>query len=270
MKKAVFLIAILLIGLVWAFTHISTASAWELGAMNRQIESTNFIVDERCSGTLISVEHRLILTNHHCVQHKVKKVEDDVTKPDGTVESVTMERREPIAVSQKAYAGYTEVGSSRFMADIVAMKESRDLALLQLKQSDIPHAIDAPILPNDADIERGERVYIVGNPAMQDASVVEGVVSNVNRSIRLSGKNEDIPMVQFSGGVFGGNSGGALYNDMGELIGVPAAGHRWANFIGLAVPISEVKSALGEWCFASVYDPEANDNACRDAKDKEE
>ena len=60
-------------------------------------------------------------------------------------------------------------------------------------------------------------------------------------------------MIQFSGGIYGGNSGGALYNSSGFLIGVPAAGHRDATFIGLAIPISTVKKFMAENCYSHIY-----------------
>jgi hypothetical protein len=51
------------------------ASEWTLEQMNRVIDQTNFVVNRGCSGTLISIEERLILTNHHCIDQNISFVE---------------------------------------------------------------------------------------------------------------------------------------------------------------------------------------------------
>ena len=55
------------------------AVAWEnIKEMNEQIDQTNFIVGGGCSGTLISIEYRLILTAHHCIKGEIRTVKRDV------------------------------------------------------------------------------------------------------------------------------------------------------------------------------------------------
>ena len=237
--------------------------AWPVDAMNHAIDQTNFVVDGGCSGTLISVPERLVLTNFHCVDQRISTVERDVVGDDGVVRKRTVRRLADLKVEQHSYVGFERVGTASYVAEIVADSRARDLAVLRIK-GPIPHIYASPLLPEGRKVTRGERVYVVGNPALEDATVVEGIVSNVNRTFEFPWTGgEKLAMVQFSGGIYGGNSGGALYNAKGELVGVPAAGYRAATFIGFAVPVDVVKAVLRDNCMARVFDADADDAQCR-------
>lgn len=241
------------------------ASEWTLEQMNRVIDQTNFVVNRGCSGTLISLEERIILTNFHCVESLISFVEKEETDNNGYSKKVRVRKYTDAIVEQHVYDGFNRIATSSFVAEIIAEDKKIDLAVVRLK-SPISHQTASRILPDSMRITRGERVYIVGNPAGNDATVVEGIVSNLNRTFQLPWTgNENVAMIQFSGGIYGGNSGGALYNSSGYLIGVPAAGHRDATFIGLAIPISTVKKFLLDNCLGHVYNTELRlqSNTCR-------
>jgi S1-C subfamily serine protease len=242
-------------------------AAWSNEDMNKLIDQTNFIIDGRCSGTLISLQYRLILTNNHCSEHKVSTVEEDVTGDDGEVRRVKREKREDLPVVQNHYDGFAQVGSTDYTTEIVAYDKAADLALLQIKQKVIPFTQAAPLLPDGVDLMRGEPTVTVGNPMLLEATVVKGEISSLHRQIAVGGDDKR-DYIQFSGGIFGGNSGGALYNAKGQLIGVPGAGSQAATFIGLAIPIERVKALLKKQCMASIWDHKADDAACVKAKEK--
>lgn len=242
------------------------AESWAIADMNRFIDQNNFIVEDRCSGTLISITQRLILTNNHCIRHKVSVVEEEVVGDDGTVQKVKREKFEDVSIVHNHYKGFAQVGSSSFQTEIVAHDEKRDLAILRFKQDAIPFTLAAPLLPDGVELTRGEPVVIVGNPMLLEASVVTGVISSLTRQIEIGGNKRDY--IQFSGGAFGGSSGGALYNAKGQLIGVPAAGSPTATFIGLAIPVQSVKEMLRQNCLASVLDAKADDAKCKADKEK--
>lgn len=224
------------------------APAWELGDMNKTIEQTNFIVNRGCAGTLVSLDERLVLTNYHCVDGLIGTAEREQVGKNGTVKKVKVRKYDDVPMKQNNYDGFVQVGSASYVAEIQAANQQVDLALVKLKGK-IPHSYASPLLPDDGEIVRGERVYVVGNPAFEDATVVEGIVSNVNRTFEFPWTDAPLAMIQFSGGIFGGNSGGALYNSRGQLIGVPAAGYRAATFIGFAVPVHVIKKFLADNCF---------------------
>lgn len=248
------------------FTVSASAAEWTLAQMNRVIDQTNFVVNRGCSGTLISVSERLILTNYHCIDSLISFVEKEETDANGYSKKVRVRRYADVNVEQHGYDGFARISTSSYVAEILAEDKKVDLAMLRIKSS-IPHQIASTILPDTNQIVRGERVYVVGNPAGNDATVVEGIVSNLNRTFQLPWTgNERVAMIQFSGGIYGGNSGGALYNSSGYLIGVPAAGHRDATFIGLAIPISTVKSFMLDNCLGYVYNASLvlESNKCRE------
>ena len=242
------------------------AEPWPIADMNKMVDQTNFIVDDRCSGTLISLKEKLLLTNNHCVQHKVSVIEEEIVGEDGSINKVKREKFDDIPVTQNHYKGFAQVGSSAFQTEIVAHDKKRDLAILRFKQDAIPFVIAAPILPNGIDLVRGELITIVGNPMLMEASVVRGEISSLTRQIEVGGDKRDY--IQISGGMFGGNSGGALYNERGQLIGIPAAGSPSATFIGLAIPVQSAKDMLKQHCLASVFDPQADDVKCKAEKEK--
>jgi S1-C subfamily serine protease len=245
----------------------SLAQSWSIKEMNHAIEQTNFVVNGGCSGTLISVRERLILTNYHCIDAQVTSVEREVVNDEGWVKKVKVRKYDDVKVEQHGYDGFTRVKTASYIADIVSENKQRDLAIVRLK-GELPNIYSSPLLPDGEKVVRGERIYIVGNPAGEDATLVEGVVSSVNRTFDFSWTNgARLPMIQISGGMYGGNSGGALYNAKGQLIGVPAAGYRDATFIGFAIPVEVVKSFLKDACLASVYADDADDKKCRDDKD---
>lgn len=262
----------ILYSIIFSFMAFSaSASEWTLEQMNRVIDQTNFVVNRGCSGTLISLEERLILTNYHCIDQNISFVERDETDANGYSKRVRVRRYSEVTVEQHGYDGFARISTASYVAEIVAEDKKVDLAIIRIK-STIPHQIASKILPDAMKIVRGERVYIVGNPAGNDATVVEGIISNLNRTFQLPWTgNERVAMIQFSGGIYGGNSGGALYNSTGYLIGVPAAGHRDATFIGLAIPISTVKAFMLDNCFGHVYNPSLviESNKCREDKKKE-
>jgi S1-C subfamily serine protease len=246
------------------FTALLTtaAGAWDVVDINKAVDQTNFVVNRGCSGTLISLPNQLVLTNHHCVDNLITSYEREISNSDGYVKKVRMRRYADVALQQFNYDGFAPVGSAAYIGEIVAEDQSKDLALVRVRGK-IPHTYASPLLPEDKVVLRGERVYVVGNPAGEYGSVVAGIVSSVNRTFEFPWTNrEKLGMIQFSGGIYGGNSGGALYNDQGELIGVPAAGYMGANFIGLAVPVSVVKTFMRANCFAIVFDVNADDGAC--------
>lgn len=240
---------------------------WDTKAMNEHIDETNFIVGNHCSATLISVKERLLLTNHHCVDQYLNTQTRQVVDEKGRVNDVEYETKKDVPVSQRQYTGHIEVGNQSYSTVIVAYDESVDLGLLQFRLEKIPNKIHSEIWTGDKPL-RGDTVYAVGNPLGLDATLTKGVISSMNRRIKVGGEEKDY--LQMDAGIAGGNSGGALYNVTGQLIGVPAASAR-GTMIGLSIPYTSIQTFLEEACYASVYDTEALDHdACVEAKEEVE
>lgn len=258
-----------ILGLLVAALTASAASAWTVEDMNKTINSANFIVGRGCSGTLISLEHRLILTNHHCIGDAVVKRRKEVVEDDGTIVQKQVEELRDMDVSQRMYKDYRLVGEASYKAQLVARWKESDLALLQVR-TDLPNGIAATVFAGK-DVQRGEEVTVVGNPLGLDATVTKGVVSSTNRMFRVPWADAEVPFIQIDAGITGGNSGGALFNASGELIGVPAAGVPGNGHLGLAIPFFQVRKFLDENCWAEVWRAEAESHeVCVASKEKED
>ena len=260
----------LTVAMLVAFVFGSPALAWEdIKGMNEQIDQTNFIVGGGCSGTLISIEYRLILTAHHCVVRKIKTVVRDQIGDDGKLKKVTFEKRERVKVEQRDYAKYEAVGSISYQTEILAYDKSHDLALLQLVGTQLRSTMAASIRNAADEVLRGEQVFAVGNPLGLDATITSGVVSSTNRKFKVTWSQiDDMNMIQFDANVNGGNSGGALTDNTGRIIGVVVAGVRGSD-LGFAIPIFDLYPMLDELCMSSIYDQAADDEACRIERDAE-
>lgn len=240
----------------------SIAFGWETGDLNKTVDQTNFIVDSRCSGTLISLKYRLILTANHCVEHKVTyyRVEEVI---DGKLEEVKKRRFLDVPVVQKSYSGSRAVGSSEYLTEIVARAEAKDLALLRIRAEKLPYTVESKFLPAGITLQRGETIWTAGNPNLLDASVSTGVISSMTRMFRVPwANNEEIPFLQHDAATTGGSSGGAVYSDDGYLIGVHVAGYRGVP-LGFAVHPDTIRAFLDEMCYP-VYEGGVLSDKCED------
>lgn len=223
------------------------ASAWEIGAMNRLIDETNFVIGSgrgHCSGTLIDVERRLIVTAYHCIDGNIKvRTEERTEDGEPGVKEVRVRKTDPVEVKQYQYDGARRIGAISYITEIVADNKKRDLAVLKLRGDNLLSDMAAPLLPDGETVTRGEPVWSVGNPYMQDASVAVGIVSATARTADWGGDDE-VPMVQFSAGAAPGSSGGAVFNDRGQYIATIVGGFNGVGDVGFGVPVSELHALL--------------------------
>lgn len=226
------------------FASTPPASAWEPNAMNRQIELTNVIVSDQCSGTVIDVKNRLVLTAHHCITSNVREVEKrEVDDKTGEIRVRKVMERTPMYISIWKRLDYEVVSEQTYSAVIKGYDAASDVAVLQIVDPDWTPRMAAPLAADDYPYTRGQVVFAVGNPGILfDNSVTTGIISAPKRALDF-GTGVKIPLFQHSASVMGGNSGGAIYNDEGEIIGTLTGGVRGVD-ISLAVPISFTKALL--------------------------
>ena len=174
---------LLIVLLVSACTGTAPAYAWEVGAMNDHVDQTNFVVGEGCTGTLIDLENRYILTNNHCITKYYKTEKEQRTGDDGVVTEVKVAKTKDVPVKQNIYEGHQSLGNMTWTTEIVAKDKDLDLAVLQIINQDIPQTIEAELY-NGPLVVRGETVYAVGNPLGLDASVGKGIISSTTRPPR--------------------------------------------------------------------------------------
>lgn len=128
-----------------------------------------------------------------------------------------------------------------FAADVVGRDPSTDIAVLKIKAAGLPYIR----FGNSDAIRLGEWVLAVGNPFNLTSTVTAGIVSAKGRSLNLLDNQYRIEsFIQTDAALNQGNSGGALVNVQGELIGIttaiisPSGAYAGNSF---AVPTSIVK-----------------------------
>jgi serine protease Do len=132
----------------------------------------------------------------------------------------------------------------KFEAEVIGTDASTDLALLRIEGENLPW------LPfgNSDSLQIGEWVIAVGNPFNLESTVTAGIVSAKGRSIDiLEGQDRIESFIQTDAAVNPGNSGGALVNTNGELIGINTAiithSGRYEGY-SFAVPANLVRKVI--------------------------
>jgi S1-C subfamily serine protease len=233
----------------------SQAQEWDLTKMAQQIDQTNVVVgvggDGFCSGTIISKQHRLVLTASHCVSDRITREQQEFVDPvTGEVTKKTIEKKLDLEVWQNVTRDYQVISSRHYVAKIVGNDAANDVALLQILDADFKASMEAPLAPDSHALMRGQTIYVVGNPGVVlDNSVTKGIVSSIERTLNIGGKL--LKVFQIDAASIGGNSGGSVLNERGELVGTLDAGLRGAG-INFAVPISATKALLRRSGFADM------------------
>ncbi|MDX1283937.1 MAG: Do family serine endopeptidase [Draconibacterium sp.] len=133
-----------------------------------------------------------------------------------------------------------------FKAKVVGTDPSTDLALIQIKEKNLPYL---PLVDSD-NVEVGEWVLAVGNPFNLNSTVTAGIVSAKGRNINILQDNSAIEsFIQTDAAINPGNSGGALVDLQGGLIGINTAiaspTGSYAGY-GFAVPANIVSKVVDD------------------------
>ena len=163
------------------------------------------------SGVIISSDG-YIITNHHVIE---------------TAEDIQI----------------TTNDNQSYEAKVIGSDEQNDIALLKIESSEeLPYAVFG-----DSDSTQiGEWVLAVGNPFNLTSTVTAGIISAKSRSLDPTGRTTQ-SYIQTDAAVNPGNSGGALINDKGELIGINTAIQtQTGSYVGysFAVPSNIAKKVI--------------------------
>ena len=169
------------------------------------------------SGIIIS-EDGYILTNNHVVSSSSSESNSYYQITDAGKVTVTL------------FGDETE-----YEAKIVGQDEQTDLAVIKIEKTGLTKADFA-----DSDsVKVGEFAMAVGNPVNMDSTVTTGIVSAVNRKITDS-DGKTYTCIQTDAAINSGNSGGALVNSEGKVIGINTLKLSGTGIegIGFAIPIN--------------------------------
>jgi serine protease DegQ len=141
--------------------------------------------------------------------------------------------------------------NSAAKATIVGTDPETDLAVLRIDAKNLP-TID---VADDSAVDVGDVVLAIGNPIGIGKTVTMGIVSGTGRQLRMSAYED---FIQTDAAINAGNSGGALVNALGELVGINTAvyprtptsdGRTYtpgAEGIGFAIPVATAKAVLDQ------------------------
>ena len=139
-------------------------------------------------------------------------------------------------------------------ATIVGTSERKDLAVISIPLSDLDDdtidSIKIATIGSSDELKVGNGIIAIGNALGYGQSVTTGVVSALNREVTID--DYTFEMIQIDAAINGGNSGGALLNAKGEVVGINSAKYSSSGFyssasiegMGFAIPISDVEDLI--------------------------
>ena len=130
----------------------------------------------------------------------------------------------------------------RLAGHVIGSDPDTDIALVKAAGDGLP----AATLGDSARLRRGQVAIAIGNPLGFESTVTAGVVSALGRSLASPSGRPIEDVIQTDAALNPGNSGGALANSTGEVIGITAAMIRGAQGLCFAVASSTVQFVVGE------------------------
>lgn len=129
-------------------------------------------------------------------------------------------------------------------AELVWNDSSLDLAVIKVDSNN--KNLKAIDIGDSDEIGVGDRVVAIGNPLgfQLQSTVTSGIISGLNRSVAFNTGVQMDGLMQTDAAINAGNSGGALLNSKGELIGINTAKAGNSDGIGFAIPINTVKPVI--------------------------
>ncbi|HEY0732294.1 MAG TPA: trypsin-like peptidase domain-containing protein [Chitinophagaceae bacterium] len=181
----------------------------------------NIIPEQKASGSGVLIsEDGYIVTNNHVISNGGSGVAEEI--------NVTLSNR-------KSYK-----------ARLIGRDPSSDLAVLKIDGNKFPFLVYG----NTSSLQLGQWVLAIGYPLTLDATVTAGIISATGRAININRRQSDTPIesfIQTDAAVNQGNSGGALVNTNGELIGINSAilapTGTYAGY-SFAIPVNIVKKIV--------------------------
>lgn len=172
------------------------------------------------SGVIIS-EDGYILTNNHVINSSAS-------------DSMFYEIEEANKVTVTLYNDDTE-----YEAKIIGTDEQTDLAVIKIDKK----GLTAAELGDSDSVQVGEFCMAIGNPLGLKSTVTAGIVSAVNRDVTDSDGNT-YAAIQTDAAINSGNSGGALVNSKGQVIGINTlkVSGTGVEGVGFAIPINSTKN----------------------------
>ncbi len=146
------------------------------------------------------------------------------------------------------------IDSKSYDAKVKGVSERKDIAIVSDSKNNIAkdtlEQIKVATLGNSDELKVGNGIIAIGNALGYGQSVTTGVVSALNREVSTDEYTQD--MIQIDAAINGGNSGGALLNSRGEVVGINSvkyssngsSSRASVEGMGFAIPITEVEAII--------------------------
>lgn len=146
------------------------------------------------------------------------------------------------------------IDDKSYDAEIKGVSERKDIAIVSVSKKSVDNEtlkqIKIATIGNSNDLKVGNGIIAIGNALGYGQSVTTGVVSALNREVTTD--NYTLDMIQIDAAINGGNSGGALLNSKGEVVGINSAKYSSNSNsssasiegMGFAIPISDVEEII--------------------------
>lgn len=140
-------------------------------------------------------------------------------------------------------------------ATIKGTNVEKDVAVISVKLSDLDddtkNNIKVATLGDSKKLKVGNGVIAIGNALGYGQSVTTGIISALDREVTID--NNTNKMIQIDAAINGGNSGGALLNSNGEVVGINSAKYSSSSSdeasvegMGFAIPITDIKDLIND------------------------
>lgn len=132
--------------------------------------------------------------------------------------------------------------AEKYDAVLLGSDTDTDLAVLKIEAENLQPAV----LGDSDELHVGDDVVAIGNPMGLEKSVSKGIISGLNRQI--SSNERSLSSIQTDTAINSGNSGGALFNMYGEVVGVvnEKLVNNYAESLGFAITINEAKDVIDD------------------------
>ena len=134
------------------------------------------------------------------------------------------------------------LNGEQYQAKMVGADTRSDLAVLKIAPK---KPLSYLPMATSSDLMIGETLIAIGNPFGLGPTLTVGVVSALNRRIKINDRIYG-EFIQTDASINPGNSGGALLNILGELVGITTAIYSNAQGIGFAIPIDKAKRIVDD------------------------
>ena len=143
----------------------------------------------------------------------------------------------------------TWLDGTEMEAELVGTDNGTDIAVLKFSEP-APDGVEVIPLGDSDQLQIGELAIVIGNPGPMDetlySTVTAGIISGLDRSANADNFSRSVSVIQTDAAINSGNSGGALLNSKGELVGIPTLKYMYSmdtiyEGLGFCIPINTVK-----------------------------